>query len=260
MSEQNNPFMASMSETAEFERLEDGMYESACVGVTLRQFPDYNDRSKMVDKVQFIFQVARDGQCFYFRTRPLTPIINEKSNLFILLNGWTGVTLDKLTPGLDCSRMIGVKAQVVITTESGKDGKEYSTLANILKPKKGSKVAPVPDAIPEYLVRGVSYSRFAAGITIKQPEPTQAAPAATLPQGIPGGIAPTQAASQYAQQARNPYQPQAAPAIPPNANVSVNANPAGFMQPNMVTDTAPAPAPQQTGNPGADDSEDDLPF
>ena len=237
MSEQNNPFMASISETAEFERLEDGMYESACVGVTLRQFPDYNDRSKMVDKVQFIFQVARDGQCFYFRTRPLTPIINEKSNLFIMLNGWTGVTLDKLTPGLDCSRMIGVKAQVVITTESGKDGKEYSTLANILKPKKGSKVAPVPDAIPEYLVRGVSYSRFAAGITT-----------------------PTQAAPQYAQQARNPYQPQAAPAIPPNANVSVNANPAGFMQPNMVTDPAPAPAPQQTGNPGADDSEDDLPF
>lgn len=253
-----NPFFATFSEGSEFERLEDGVYDGVCIGCEVREYRDRfsKEPDAKVCKMTYIFQVALGGQCNYFRSKPMALIIGEKSNLFGFIQGWTGATLEKMAAGFATEKMIGYPAQLVINTTTGNDGKQYANLANVLKVKKGVKVPVTPDAIPAYLVRNSIASVLAEGITVKAEEPRPAVnPAATFPQGIPGGIAPAQAST--------PYQPKAAPAIPPNANVSVNQNPAGFMQQNMVTDPAPAPAPQQTGNPGTDDDDDDpdaLPF
>lgn len=223
MTQQNtNPFFAAPSESADFERLDDGAYNGCCVGVIARDFPDYNDSSVMVTKIQYIFQVAEGGQTYYFRTKPMKNVINEKSNLFILINTWTGATMDRMLQGFNCEKMVGYGAQLVINTTTGKDGKQYANLANVLKLKKGVKVAPVQDAIPAYLVKDCTAQILAEGITVKAPDVAKA-PAAAMP-----------------------FHPNPAA---PVANQGLS-----------VTQPAPAPAPAQTETAPEADDDSDLPF
>lgn len=249
MTTQNqNPFFAPMSETAEFERLEDGVYNGVCVGCEIREYRDYNDPNATVQKATYIFQVAEGGQTFYFRTKPLKVVIGEKSNLFILINSWTGASLEKMTQGFSMEKMVGYPAQLVINTVTGKDGKPYANLANVLKVKKGVKVPVTPDAIPAYLVRNSLASILAEGITVKAEQ--QPPKGTQFPAGLAGGIASG----------------KAAPAMPANAQVTQNTNAAAFMG---VTNPAAQPAqPEiQTASQAiaqeglADDDDDaDLPF
>ena len=234
MSAQTNPFVAGFSDTADFERLEDGMYQAACCGIVARNFSDYNDKTKLVTKCQLLFQVAQDGQTYYFKTKPMTPVINEKSNLFIFLQGATGCTLEKIhekyPDGFALDTLVGLSVQVVVNTVTGKDGKEYANLANVLKAKKGQKTAVVPDAIPAYLVRDAVSQCLAEGLTVKE---EKAAAAQATPPSQPFGGA----------------KQGADPSIPAGANVTQNANPAGFMN-----------AQQNTVPPADDDDDDTLPF
>lgn len=246
MTTQTNPFFAPLSDSAEFERLEDGVYNGVCVGVEIREYRDYNDPNATVQKATYIFQVAEGGQTFYFRTKPLKVVIGEKSNLFVLINGWTGASLEKMTEGFSMEKMVGYPAQLVINTVTGKDGKQYANLANVLKVKKGVKVPVTPDAIPAYLVRNSLASILADGITVK--EDVQTPKGTQFPAGVAGGIASG----------------KAAPKMPANAQVTQNANAAGFMG---VANPAPQPA-NAVPDVGVtaeqalaeDDSDDDLPF
>lgn len=229
-----NPFMAQKSETADFERLEDGMYQAACCGVVARDFRDYNDNSKFVTKVMFIFQVCDGGQTYYLKTKPMTPVINEKSNMFIFVNGWTGAGLDRMAEGFACDKMVGYAAQVVVQTVVGKDGKNYSELANVLKPKKGQKTAVAPDAIPFYLVKGCEAQVLAQGITVK-PETSTTTPAAA-PADLQAPAVPA-----------NPSQPVPQPYV---TQVQSGLKP-------MVQNPAPAPATQEQIS---DEDAESLPF
>lgn len=249
MTTQNqNPFFAPMSENAEFERLEDGVYNGVCIGVEMREYRDYNDPNATVQKATYIFQVAEGGQTFYFRTKPLKVVIGEKSNLFILINTWTGASLEKMTQGFSMEKMVGYPAQLVINTVTGKDGKQYANLANVLKVKKGVKVPVTPDAIPAYLVRNSIASILAEGITVK--EDVQTPKGTQFPAGVAGGIASG----------------KAAPQMPANAQVTQNQNAAAFLG---VTNPAPQPAQpaiqtaeQAMAQEGLTDADDDsdLPF
>jgi hypothetical protein len=247
---QATPFTASFSETAEFERLEDGMFDATICGVLARDFPAYEDKSKTVEKIQFIVQVAQGGTCFYFRSRPMACVIGEKSNLMLWLSQSTGATIDKIKAkypvGFPLGNLIGVPIQAVINTVTGKDGREYANLAMVSKAKKGQKTAVVQDAIPAYLVRGAKNFNLAEGLTVKEEAPK----AATFPTGLPGGIASG----------------KAAPQMPANAQVTQNTNAAAFMG---VKNPAPAPAQpavqtaeQAMAQEGlTEDSDDsDLPF
>lgn len=250
MTTQNqNPFFAPMSNDAEFDRLEDGVYNGVCIGVEMREYRDYNDPNATVQKATYLFQVAEGAQTFYFRTKPLKVVIGEKSNLFILINSWTGASLDKMTQGFSMEKMVGYPAQLVINTVTGKDGKQYANLANVLKVKKGVKVPVTPDAIPAYLVRNSIASILADGITVK--EETQTPKGTQFPVGVAGGIASG----------------KAAPQMPANAQITQNQNPAAFMNPTLqVTNPAPQPAlaaqtPEQAmDQEGLTDDSDDLPF
>ena len=189
-------------------------------------------------------QVAQDGQTFYFRTKPMANILGEKSNLMVFLASATGATLEKIKEkypvGFPLQNLVGVSVQAVVNTVTGKDGKEYANLANVLKAKKGTKTAVVQDAIPAYLVRGAKEQYLADCLTVK--EDTNKA---------------------------TTFQP-AAPGIPAGANVAVNGNPAAFMgvDPTLqVTQPAPAQVPdvhptssEAIAAEGLDDSGDDLPF
>ena len=221
------------SSTDGFERLEDGVYEAAVCGYVARNFQDYNDPNKTVQKFMVVLQVALDGQCYYLKTRPFTFSLNEKSNFFIWLSSATGATLPKIREkypeGFPLSNLIGVACQAVVNTVTGKKDatKEYANLANTLKAKKGQKTAVVQDAIPAYLVRDAVAYNFAAGLTIKEEEAPQAA---TLPAGLPGGIAAG----------------AAAPQMPANAHVTQNQNAAAFMG--------------ATQQPAEEDDDEKLPF
>ena len=258
MTAENKSIWTAMpSETAEFEHLEAGAYNGVCCGVTAREFTDYNDKSKKVTKAQFIFQISegQGGQCQYLRTRPFTIVLNEKSNLYTFINTWTGATLERMTKGFDCSKMVGFPAQVIVTETTGKDGKVYAEIANVLKAKKGQKVPVVPDAIPAYLTRGCVEFLLAEGLTVKEDKPL--VKAATFPAAAPSGLGPN---DRIDDRAPGLIVPGAAPAqaIPAGAKVTQAADAQAWIQnpPAQPADAVPnvgATAPEE-------DDDSDLPF
>lgn len=277
-----NPFMVNISEQGEFERLEDGVYEGTLALVTARPYRAYNNPDQTQIKVHLVFQVANGGQCFYLKTRPLTPAINEKSNIALLLQSWFGCNYETLAKkgGFDLSTLIGLPAQVVVNTVTGKDGKEYANLANVLKAKKGQATTVVPDAIPAYLVKDVADCRLAQGLTVKEETQQPAAPAqpahpaqqapftpapapalAAAPQFVPDdripdfGMANHQAQMRQFQQQQAQAQAMPGQGYPPGAQVSQVPTGLGFAQPAAPMVTSPAAAPAE-----ADTTEDDLPF
>ena len=235
MSETQNPFVAGYSENAEFERCGDGLYQAVIAGILTRNLPDYNDKSKLVSKIQFITQIASEGTTYYHKTKPFTPIVAEKSNLMVWLNSATGATMEKLREkypnGFPLENLVGVPVQVVVQTVTGKDGKEYSELANVLKAKKGQKTAVVPDAIPAYLVRGAVNFHLGEGLTVKEDTQKTAQPSKQPFGGAKQGDDPT---------------------IPANAKIT-QGNPAQYVPPA-------APPIQAQAAPEVDEDGDELPF
>lgn len=155
MAEEQNEFMtaAATANGGEFALLETGAYSAVCVGLTKKEFKKYQS-TETEPKFQFIFQV-NDGEVnHYLRTLPFRNVINEKSNLFVFLNTWLGVTFEKAAEGIDLGKTVGLKAQVVVG-ESERDGKKYNTIENVLKAKKTDKVEFVPDdKAPAFLNKG----------------------------------------------------------------------------------------------------------
>ena len=170
MAEQTNGFMtAKPTESGEFSLLEAGCYDAVCVGVTSRNFKKYQSED-LEAKFQFIFQIVDDGNKHYLRTLPLRNVINDKSNLFVLLNSWTGVTLEKCADGVDLSKLVGYKAQIVVD-EQEREGKKYNGIQNILKAKKNSTVAFVPDdQAPAYLKSNLLLEKWIDGLGFAAPK------------------------------------------------------------------------------------------
>lgn len=165
MAEATNEWMtaAPSASTEGFEILEAGAYDAICVGLTRKNFKKYQS-DEMESKFQFVFQINEDGVNHYLRTAPLRNVINEKSNLFLFLNGWTGVTLEKAAGGIDLGKLVGCKAQVVVG-ETERDGKKYNTVENVLKTKKSSTVAFVADAeAPAYLTKDLLGAHWIDGL------------------------------------------------------------------------------------------------
>lgn len=236
--ETNNPWLAMPNEAAEFEVLEPGSYNGVCIGCVIREFPNFNDRSIMDRKVQFIYQIVEGGQQYYLRSKPCKIVLNEKSNLYLLVNSWTKATLERMTNGFSCDKMVGYGAQIVTTTREA-NGKTYADIANILPLKKGVKVQVTPAEIPAFLAKGALEQVWAEGITVKE----DTHKAATFPAGNAAGTVA----------AKPPVQTM--PQMPPAAQVTQNGNPAEFMG---VTNPPAQPATAAEA-PESDDT-DDLPF
>lgn len=153
MAEQNEFMTSAATGSSEFELLETGAYSAICVGLTKREFKKYKSE-ELEPKFQFIFQVVDGDTKHYLRSLPLRNVINEKSNLFLFLNGWLGVSLEKASEGIDLGKTVGLKAQIVVDVQE-RDGKSYNVISNVLKAKKNDKVEFVADdAAPAYLNKG----------------------------------------------------------------------------------------------------------
>ena len=122
---------AATANGGNFEILEAGVYDGVCVGVTVRPFRKYQSED-LENKFQFVFQVVDGDTKHYLRTLPFRNVINEKSNLFLFLNGWTGLGLDKLTGGIDLKQFVGAKAQIVVG-EAEREGKKYNSITNVIR-------------------------------------------------------------------------------------------------------------------------------
>lgn len=155
MAEENNEFMtaAATANGSNFELLETGAYAGVCVGLIKKEFKKYQS-NETEPKFQFIFQV-NDGEVnHYLRTLPFRNVINEKSNLFLFLSAWLGVSLEKASEGIDLGKTVGLKAQIVVG-EGERDGKKYNTIENVLKAKKTDKTEFVKDdKAPAWLNKG----------------------------------------------------------------------------------------------------------
>ena len=233
-----------------FDILEDGVYDGVCVGIVARNFPDFDDKTKEVLKVVFVYQICGSGGVnFYLRSRPMTISRNAKSVMASFITTWTGVSFEYFHDNFDLEKMLGVKAQVVVNSIT-KDNRTYNNIANVLKGRKNVKAAVIPDAIPGFIVRNAVDFQFCDGITIKE-EPKQT-----------GITAPAQAPKVQV------GQKGASPSMPANAQITQCADPSGFMGAVDFGVTQPAPAPvppmqtatQAMQQEGMDIDGDELPF
>lgn len=183
----------AVTEGGDFNPLTDGCYEAIVVG--LRGFTGTKYQStELEDKMQFIFQVQDDdGVLHYLGSKPLSNVLNEKSNLFKVLNGITGYGLDKFPIGFNYGVFVNaekpVKCQIVVKTVPGKKdpSKTYNEIDSYLKAKKGQRNTFVPDdKAPAWLNQNVKEVIWMPGLSFQAPTaPKQAIPA--VPQGIQQG-------------------------------------------------------------------------
>ncbi len=252
-----NPWLAMPSESGEFEVLEPGVYPGVCIGLTLKNFRDFNNKEQMVQKAQYVFQICEGGQQYYLRTKPFRIVLNEKSNLYQLINGWTKATLERMTNGFSCDKMVGFGAQIVVNHRED-NGKTYADIANILPLKKGVKVPATPAEIPAFLAKDVTAQLWADGITVKEEKNPSTTNGTYVPsqdpnKGYRAGQPVNDAAPDFG--LGTPVVPQTQiPQMPPAAKVTQNGNPAEFMG---VTNPPPQPA---TGVVQEGDDDSDLPF
>ena len=168
MANENNEFMTAAPSTGDaFELLEAGAYDAVCVGLTKREFKKYQS-DELEPKFQFVFQVVDGDVKHYLRTLPFRNIINEKSNLFMFLNSWLGVTLEKASAGIDLGKTVGLKAQVVVG-EAEREGKKYNTIETVLKAKKSSTVKFIADdKAPAFLTKNLIASHWIDGLAFSE--------------------------------------------------------------------------------------------
>lgn len=269
------------SASGEFNLLEDGCYEAVVVG--LRGFTGTKYQSdEPEDKLQFVFQVQDgDGILHYLTTKPLTNVLNDKSNLFKVLNGVTGYGLDKFPVGFMYTQLVNsekpVKCQLTIKTVTSKKDptKQFNEIDGYLKAKKGQKYTFVPDdKAPAWLNQNVKEVFWMPGLGFQEQKVQFGAPAEQKPQFISPnttqGSAPEFLGMSPMQQACGtnvaPSECATAP-FPTTQEVAQTpaSQPSAYVapQPKYVPPAAPAPQPTwpAPANPVVEvDDSDSLPF
>lgn len=215
------------SESGEFNLLSDGCYEACVVG--LRGFTGTKYQSdEPEDKMQFVFQVQDDdGVLHYLTTKPLTNVLNEKSNLFKVLNGITGYGLDKFPIGFQYTALVNsdkpVKCQIVVKTVASKKdpNKQFNEIDSYLKAKKGQKTTFVPDdKAPAWLNQNVKEVFWIQGLSFLPPQENKAAGNAKAAANIPAAVATQMGdSSAFFGTAQNPTNPQFSPVQQPSPYV-----------------------------------------
>lgn len=263
-----------VSASGDFTPLEDGCYEAVVVG--LRGFTGTKYQSdEPEDKMQFVFQVQDgDGVLHYLTTKPLTNVLNDKSNLFKVLNGITGYGLDKFPVGFQYTQLVNsekpVKCQLTVkTVQSKKDpNKVFNEIDSYLKAKKGQKTVFVPDdKAPAWLNQNCKEVFWINGLSFLPPQEKTQNAKATIPEAVATQLGNSSA---FFGQAQNPTNPQFAPVQQPSPYVApmTKAQQVAERQQaaQYVPPAAPAPqpvfgqAPAAPTAPVVDEDSNDLPF
>lgn len=147
-----------------YEPLEEGAYEACLAAIVGKKLKGYQTE-ELEDKIIFVFQIRDDeNKTHYVSTIPMKRVINDKSNLFQLLNSWTKKSMDELV-GLNMGNLIGKPCQLTIAHET-KGEKTYLRIAAILPPKKNTKAVILEDEAPYFITKGAFFVKLADGITI----------------------------------------------------------------------------------------------
>lgn len=249
------------TEGGEFNLLEDGCYEAVIVG--LRGFTGTKYQSEEPeDKIQFVFQVQDgEGTLHYLCTKPLANVLNDKSNIFKVLNGVTGYGIEKFPVGFMYTNLVNsekpVKCQLTVkTVQSKKDpNKQFNEIEGYLKAKKAQKYTFVPDdKAPAWLNQNCKETFWINGLKFLPPQEKNqnakaAAPAAPATQ--------LGNSSAFFGQAQNPVQPQfAQPGAQPVAPAGTYVPPAAPAPQQPWPAQQAQPQPQQV----VVDDDNDLPF
>ena len=273
-------FMATTAtESGEFNLLEDGVVDAVVCG--LRGFVGTKfESNEPEDKIQIVFQTQdAEGTLHYLATKPMVGIISSKSNLFKVLSGLTGYTIDKFPSGFDLTRIVNaekpIKCQLVVkTVPSKKDpAKMYNEIDSYLKAKKGQKYTFVPDTeAPSWLNTNVKEALWLPGLAFQAPK--EPAPAkATIPPAVATQMGDSSAffgqgqvsngfATPNSEVPVSGFPQQAGPVSAPSPYVPPQPKQAP-QQGQYVPPAAPAPQqqwqPQQAPQVQVDDNSD-LPF
>lgn len=239
------------TEGGEFTLLEDGCYEAVIVG--LRGFTGTKYQSdEPEDKMQFVFQVQDgDGVLHYLTTKPLTNVLNEKSNLFKVLSGVTGYGLDKFPVGFQYTQLVNsekpVKCQLTVKTVASKKdpNRQFNEIDGYLKAKKGQKYTFVPDdKAPSWLNQNVKEVFWIDGLSFLPPqEKTHASAKSAMPE-VPSAVQLGNSGAFFGQQPQNPQSPQFAAHgqyVPPAAPAPQQAWPAPQAPQVAVDDNSDLP-------------------
>lgn len=247
----------AISESSDFLPLEDGCYEAVVVG--LRGFVGTKYQSEEPeDKMQFVFQVQDgEGKLHYLTTKPLTNVLNDKSNLYKVLNGITGYGLDKFPVGFQYTQFVNaanpVKCQLTVKTVASKKDptKQFNEIDSYLKAKKNQKTTFVPDdKAPAWLNMNLKEACWIHGLAFQAPKDNVQPRAATIPAAVATSMGDSSAFFGQGQVSQGFATPNSeVPVAPFNPNdVGGPASaPSPYVAPQRKDGTfvpAPAPAPQ----------------
>ena len=250
-----------VGEEKELVRLEEGLYDGVCIGVTVKEVPKYKEPDKLVKKWIYVFQVhkADTGVNYYFKSDMFAPSPYSDSKMVKFIIDWTKCTYEQMKGRFAASKMIGFPARLLIKNKLAKNGKEYGEIDSIMPVAKGTKVPVVPDEIPAFLGRNCLVQRWAEGITVA-PEPvpqTTQVPQVTAIPNVPGQINDQQ--PDFGMSNPAPIKQTDIPHVPSNAKVTQAPDAKGW-----ITQPAPQPAGAVpdvgTTAPEEDDDDSDLPF
>lgn len=168
------------STSSDFTPLAAGVYTGVLCGLTVHAMPDYNDSTKTVNKVQFVFHIAANGEQYFVRSKPMKISLYDQAPMYQLINKWMP-QLD-LSQGLALPNLLGAQAMLVTSRVKSKDGtREYAQLENVLPAAQQVKINPAE--LPSYMAKNAVTTALHAGY--KFAEPKAAAQAAPAPQQAP---------------------------------------------------------------------------
>lgn len=132
-----------------------GTYMGVCIAVVDlgEQYDQYNKQKqgKYVDQCMFIFEIPAervdvDGESKprWISSKRMSQSLNEKSNLYALLESWRGVPLGDANE-FDLPEMLGRPAMLTITLKERKDGTPCNQLTTVTGLPKGIP-APQPES------------------------------------------------------------------------------------------------------------------
>lgn len=136
----------SRPDTGDFTPCPEGLHDAVLADVAELQVRDYNDPTKMNNKVRLVFQIDQVNEDhpekakFTCGTPPLTPSLHERAKLRKLLEGWRGKKMsEKELEKFDSETLIGINGQILVKHQIRDNGDTYANVTEILPPKKDKK-------------------------------------------------------------------------------------------------------------------------
>lgn len=160
---------ANVSTGTEVQLLDADIYDAFLVGIAVKEFSNFDDRSKKEAKYQFIYQVQSGEDVHHLKSAPLKIAINEKSNLYAKhLKPLSGNKSEaELGNNFDPTTLLGKQCRLNVIQKKGNDGKTYNEIETALISSK-VRLAVQDGEIPEFFIAGTLEYELLPTIKVKK--------------------------------------------------------------------------------------------